>query len=1238
MSFIGSTKVTDTQATVLYESPLDKESNVHTIAVLNEGITPNETVKVTLAYYDASEPSTRNFAMFEVGPESSKEYGKTINLRPGDKLIASTDGGEVSILVGAFLDEDSLVTSIFTIRGEYDVSLQYAPYDVVYYQGGSFVSTATQTGNLPTNAGWTPLGSGFNSYGDWDVNRVNGYPALSVVEHAGSIWVTASGAAQGAEPGIAAAWINFTDLDSSQLTDSSTVGGGTVKGSLNILDSRLDNIDTDDVPEDALTLNLDPDPGNDSGSGLENAYFSRSRVRSSVGAAGDLQYDPATGVFTAFTLTQADVEGFIDGRVDKPFVDALNVDADTLDGIDITQLARTDIAPTFAQDINVTGNIIGNLDGQVLGKDSSVILDTTGDISVFTGNVLGEVEGTLRGSLISEDSGIIVNANTSEFFGKLIGNVESTTGLTTLNNVRVTGDLNIETEIQGALRGSVTSPGLSTFGNIDIQSGTINNVNIDASLITATTITATSIEAQTGGFQGDIISTGTSQFNNMQISGDLNFTQLLVTGFADMRSNAKVGIDLEVVGNLIVGGAVQVQGNTEFGNINVTGGNITGANIGSGSFPVDIIAEDITILNSFTAENVDATFTDVEVTGTLTGNVEGRVQGNVVSQDGTSVIVDAFSGIVRADLIGATAGTHTGATIGTHTGNVIGPVVGTIGAGDVSNRNTGGFSILQATNTTTQDLTVTGLATFQGELSFTNLDIADLTINNNMTVKGISYLSSVDIGSGTIDGTVIGGVESDARNVTGTLVKALSGFLGDLTGDVTGDVVGDVVGSLTGNLYGDIWTSNGASRILDGGDGTALYPAMYIGDMQGNLTGSFTGVGNGTFTGDIYADDSTTKLVDATTQIFNGDLTGDVTGNITGDVVGDVVGDIRGNILDTTGVEVLNVATKVLTGNVLGDVTGNVSGNIISTGTSDFATITVSEEVLGDVRGNIIASNSSIIVDHVNNTVNSSIITASDKFVGLLDGNVEALAGTSKFFNIDVLGSIDLSAASGNITADVTGSLTGPVTGNVTGDVVGDVTGDLIGDVYASNGADRVLDSGNGTTIPALFRGEVLGNVTGNIYSDNSTLIVDANNAQVNADLDGNVTTTDGISTFYDVNITNSLIAKNLTITGTTTSVNADNLEITDNEILLNKGESGAGVTAGSAGIRIDRGTSPSRSLVWREDFGGHWRFENARVEAPYIDATLGFTGNITGSVFNNDNTQILFNHFCIFRANFQIN
>jgi len=105
MSFIGSSKVTDSQATVLYESPIDKESNVHTIAVLNEGISPNTdstSVRVTLSYYDASEPSTRNFAMFDVAPQTSFEYGKTINLRPGDKLIASTDGGEVSILVGAF--------------------------------------------------------------------------------------------------------------------------------------------------------------------------------------------------------------------------------------------------------------------------------------------------------------------------------------------------------------------------------------------------------------------------------------------------------------------------------------------------------------------------------------------------------------------------------------------------------------------------------------------------------------------------------------------------------------------------------------------------------------------------------------------------------------------------------------------------------------------------------------------------------------------------------------------------------------------------------------------------------------------------------------------------------------------------------------------------------------------------------------------------------------------------------
>lgn len=73
-----------------------------------------------------------------------------------------------------------------------------------------------------------------------------------------------------------------------------------------------------------------------------------------------------------------------------------------------------------------------------------------------------------------------------------------------------------------------------------------------------------------------------------------------------------------------------------------------------------------------------------------------------------------------------------------------------------------------------------------------------------------------------------------------------------------------------------------------------------------------------------------------------------------------------------------------------------------------------------------------------------------------------------------------------------------------------------------------------------------------------------------------NVNNQDGIvnikpnTNFYnDVNIKG-----NLTVEGTTTNVNSDNLNIEDNIIVLNKGETGEGVTKGSSGILIDRGTS----------------------------------------------------------------
>jgi hypothetical protein len=57
----------------------------------------------------------------------------------------------------------------------------------------------------------------------------------------------------------------------------------------------------------------------------------------------------------------------------------------------------------------------------------------------------------------------------------------------------------------------------------------------------------------------------------------------------------------------------------------------------------------------------------------------------------------------------------------------------------------------------------------------------------------------------------------------------------------------------------------------------------------------------------------------------------------------------------------------------------------------------------------------------------------------------------------------------------------------------------------------------------------------------------------------------------------------NLTVTGTTTSVETTNTEIADAIITLNKGEPGAGVTGTYSGFEVDRGSSADVSIRWNE-------------------------------------------------------
>ena len=61
------------------------------------------------------------------------------------------------------------------------------------------------------------------------------------------------------------------------------------------------------------------------------------------------------------------------------------------------------------------------------------------------------------------------------------------------------------------------------------------------------------------------------------------------------------------------------------------------------------------------------------------------------------------------------------------------------------------------------------------------------------------------------------------------------------------------------------------------------------------------------------------------------------------------------------------------------------------------------------------------------------------------------------------------------------------------------------------------------------------------------------------------------------------VVTGNLQVNGETTSLQTTNLEIEDNIILLNRGETGNGITLETGGIRIERGTLPDAFLVFDE-------------------------------------------------------
>jgi hypothetical protein len=97
-------------------------------------------------------------------------------------------------------------------------------------------------------------------------------------------------------------------------------------------------------------------------------------------------------------------------------------------------------------------------------------------------------------------------------------------------------------------------------------------------------------------------------------------------------------------------------------------------------------------------------------------------------------------------------------------------------------------------------------------------------------------------------------------------------------------------------------------------------------------------------------------------------------------------------------------------------------------------------------------------------------------------------------------------------------------------------------------------------------------------------------------------------------------VTGNLVVEGDTVTVSAENLQVQDNIITVNFGETGAGVTLRYSGIEVDRGTENNVSLVWDES-DDTWNFlENG---TSYISSRLRLKEILTNT--DTDNGDLSF-------------
>lgn len=268
-----------------------------------------------------------------------------------------------------------------------------------------------------------------------------------------------------------------------------------------------------------------------------------------------------------------------------------------------------------------------------------------------------------------------------------------------------------------------------------------------------------------------------------------------------------------------------------------------------------------------------------------------------------------------------------------------------------------------------------------------------------------------------------------------------------------------------------------------------------------------------------------------------------------------------------------------------------------------------------DIKGSVFGDDSTLLVDGTNGIIYGNIQTSQATITALTSTQLNTTAVAA----VSITGfNSDLNIAGGDSTYDV---VIGDANQTQTKDVLiynakleNTEIGTGLGIAEYNATTDLQFAAGNRIKIKdAPFKLAALTTVQRDlIVALEGDLIYNTTDSRVQMyqggawrDVNGNVEATAGTSNFNDVVITGDL-----TITGDATELETTNTAITDNVIVLNKGEAGAGVTLGTSGIEVERGTETNKTFVW-DEATDKWTLGTETLVAATFEGNL--TGDVTG-------------------------